>query len=469
MFQIIEMAVITNLVRATNFHSYIKDLLDDIHCQIHSSYVSFTSGHLSLSVAPYILTSLSPMFKSILLEDPHLCSVTVHPSFSKVFPSLITLLYTGQVTNITNNDAVMLKMLIKDLGILADIEIVHFNNNNCDVKVASHSAIVNRSFDGNAGAIPIPFNGDALVDNAWERKKSIRFSTDSEYDIFEENFSFTTTMCPSIDPEGVGCQGVSSVSADRHRNLSFGESLNTLNEDRAIVDIVFVPDHEVDEIEENVGGSLNYDLGSFVLKDAFCDADREVEQLKSERCNICDQDFPSKYELLDHLAMTHYKAKLAESFPEYGRICPLCLEFRDDHEDNLQHIGRDHEVVYDYYQSDEFVHHVDEFNGLNNERKKRNDVEPNSIHLRTNRKLSDSKPSALKGILKLARIHQEVSPKSILKVPRLESPPAKESILKQPKSQTKTFKNQVEGKEYGAVNVLLSVQNKSGVKIIDLE
>ena len=218
MFQIIEMAVITNLVRATNFHSYIKDLLDDIHCQIHSSYVSFTSGHLSLSVAPYILTSLSPMFKSILLEDPYLCSVTVHPSFSKVFPSLITLLYTGQVTNITNNDAVMLKMLIKDLGILADIEIVHFNNNNSDVKVASHSAIVNRSFDGNAGAIPIPFNGDALVDNAWERKKSIRFSTDSEYDIFEENFSFTTTMCPSIDHEGVGCQGVSSVSADRHRN-----------------------------------------------------------------------------------------------------------------------------------------------------------------------------------------------------------------------------------------------------------
>ena len=157
------------------------------------------------------------------------------------------------------------------------------NNNDYDVKVVSHSTKGNSSFDANAGAIPIPFNGDALVDNAWKSKKSIRFSIDSEYDSFDENIA-STTMCPPFDPEGVGCQGVSSVSADRHRNLGFGESLNTLNEDRAIVVIVFVSDHEVDEMEENVGGSLNYDLSSFVLKDAFCDADREVEQLKSERC-----------------------------------------------------------------------------------------------------------------------------------------------------------------------------------------
>ena len=445
-FSSVEMVLITNCVRATNFHSYIKDLFGDLHCQFPSSYVLFASGHLSFSVAPYILASTSPMFKSILLEDPSLCSVSVHPSFSKVFPSLITLLYTGQVIDISKHEAELLEMLIKDLGIIADIEKVH---------VSSHSTKVKRSLDAGAGAIANPFKSsdDAIDDNTWRKKKSIRFSFDSAYDSFEENIA-STTMCSQFDPEGVRFQGAFSVSADGHK-------------DRAIVDVVSVLDHEVDEIVENVGGSFNYDISSYVLRDAFCD----VEQLKSERCNICDQDFSSKYELLHHLAMTHYKAKLAENFSEYGRICPMCEEFKDDHEDNLYHIGRDHEVAYDYYQADEFVHYVDEFSGFNNERRKMNQEKPKSINLyETNgRKLSCSRPSVLKGILKSARVHQEDPPKSILRVPSLNSPSTKESILKRPKSQVQSFKNQVKGKEDGGVNVLLSVQDKSGDKIIDLE
>ena len=470
-FQIvIEMAVITNRVRANNFHSYIKDLLNDIHCQYHSSYVSFTSGHLRLSVAPYILASISPMLKSILLEDPSHCSVTVHPSFSKVFPSLITLLCTGQVTNITNQEAELLKILIKDLGIIADTEIVNINNDNCNIEVASHSTKGKRSLDSKAGDNPDPFNGDALEDNTWKSKKSITFSFDSAYDSVEENI-VSTTMCPPLDPEGVRCRGAFSVSAGGHKDSSFGAYFDTLNEDRAIVDVVSVFDHEVDEIEENVGGCLNYDISSYVLKDPFCDVGWNVKELRSERCNICDQDFLSKYELLDHLAMTHYKERLAKSFSEYGRICPMCEEFRDDHEGNLYHIGRDHEVVYDYYQADEFVHNVKENNGFNNVSTKKNQDKSKSTNINDSngRKSSEFIPSALKGILKSARVHLEKSPKSILRVPRLKSPSTKESILKRPKSQVNSFKDQVEGKEGGSVKVLLSVQDTSGVEIVDLQ
>ena len=117
------MAVITNLVRAINFHSYSRDLLEDIyhqyhyHTSINSSNVSLTCGHLRLSVAPYILVSISPMLKNILLENDSLCSISLHPSFSKVLPCLVTLLYTGQVSNITSHEADLLKLLIKDLDI----------------------------------------------------------------------------------------------------------------------------------------------------------------------------------------------------------------------------------------------------------------------------------------------------------------------------------------------------------------
>merc|ERR1712112_513061 len=126
------------------------------------------------------------------------------------------------------------------------------------------------------------------------------------------------------------------------------------------------------------------------------------------------------------------------------------------------HIGRDHEVVYDYYQVDEFVHHVDEFSGFSDERRKMNREKPeiSNLYETDGRKSSCSRPSVLKGILKSARVHQEDPPKSILRVPSLNSRSTKESILKRPRSHVKSFKNQVEGKEKFVLNVLLSVQDK---------
>jgi len=477
------MAVITNLVRAINFHSYARDLLVDIYHQYHyhtginSSNVSLTCGHLSLSVAPYILASISPMLKNILLEDDSLCSITVHPSFSRVLPCLVTLLYTGQVSNITTHDAELLKLLIKDLDMKATIVEEDNSDIECNVKCTSFGIEMIGSLDENARTTPNPFDDDSFNKNERKSKKTVSFDlTSGSYEEDENSVAF---MCPPHNPKGIGFLGPFSVSvADKGKlyddddQICFENSFNSSNNDREKIEVITVLDYEVDDIVENVGGSLNEDISSSVVKDVFYNVDSEVDSYKAERCNICDQEYRSKYELLEHLTMTHYKARLAESFSEYGKICPMCEEFREDHEDNLYHIGRDHEVVYDYYKADKFVK-SGEFNAFKNNEKNKNQEKQKSIEnsKTIGGKSNDSSSSTLKGILKSTRAYQKDVPRSILRDSCPKPPSTKKSILKRPKSHAKLLKNhaEVKGDKINVLNVHFSVQDNYGERIVDLE
>jgi len=475
-FKINKMAVITNLVRANNFHSYAKDLLDDIYQQFHSSNVSLTSGHLSLSVAPYILASNSPMLKNVLLEDDSLCSITVHPSFSMVLPSLVTLLYTGRVSNINSQEAELLKLLIKDLDMIAII--IEEDNRDIEhnVKCTSYGIEMRGGLAVNAGAIPSPLNDDSFKNNAGKSKKSVSFDLTSVSN--EEDENSVAFMCPPHSPEDIEYLGPFSFSVAEKvilyedDQMCFDKSFNSFNQVREKIEVITVLDHEVDETVENVGGSLNDNISSFVVKDVFCTGDGEVDSYKAERCNICDQEFRSRYELLDHLTMTHYKARLAENFSEYGKICPICEEFSVDHENNIHHIGRDHEVIYDYYKADKFVK-SGESNAFRNNEKNRSQEKQKSIeHSKTNeRKSNDSSSTTLKGILKSTRAYQKDVPRSILRVSCPKPSSIKKSILKRPKSHVKVLKNQVEVKEdkTNVLNVYFSAQDNYGDRIVDLE
>jgi len=470
------MAVITNLVRAINFHSYSRDLLEDIyhqyhyHTSINSSNVSLTCGHLRLSVAPYILVSISPMLKNILLENDSLCSISLHPSFSKVLPCLVTLLYTGQVSNITSQEADLLKLLIKDL----DMKATSVEENN--VKCTSYGIEIIESLDVNAGSIPSPFDDDSFNNNARKSKKSVSFDLTSVS--YDEDENSDALMCPPHNPEGIGFSRPFSVLVadkgklyDNDDQICFDNSFNSSKYDREKIEVITVLDYEVDDIVENVGGSLNEDISSSVVKDAFYAGDSEVDSYKAERCNICDQEYRSKYELLEHLTMTHYKARLAESFSEYGKICPMCEEFSEDHEDNLYHIGRDHEVVYDYYKADKFVK-SGEFNAFKNNEKNKNQEKQTSIeNSKTNGgKSNDSSSSTLKGILKSTRAYQKDVPRSILRV-SCPKPTSTKSILKRNKSHVKLLKNhaEVKGDKINVLNARFSVQDNYGERIVDLE
>jgi len=155
------MAVTTIFVkRANNFQSYTRDLLEDIYHQfrsgIRSSNVSLMSGHLSLSVAPYMLASSSPLLKSILLGNDSISSIIVHHSFAKVLHSLVNLLYTGQVSNISNQEVELLMLLTKDLGMKGTIiEAMHI------VSCKSRSTEMKRGVDARAEAVAIhsPLDG----------------------------------------------------------------------------------------------------------------------------------------------------------------------------------------------------------------------------------------------------------------------------------------------------------------------
>jgi len=448
-FKINKMAVITNLVRANNFHSYARDLLHDIYHQFHrcfnSSNVSLTCGHLSLSVAPYILASISPMLKNILLEDDSLCSITVHPSFSTALPSLVTLLYTGQVSNITSQEAELLKLLIKDLDITAII--IEEDNRHIEqnVKCTSYGIEMRGGLAVNAGAIPSPLNDDSFKNNAGKSKKRVSFDLTSVSN--EEDENSVALMCPPHNPKEIEFLGPFSLSIAEKvilygdDQICFDEFFNSFNRDRENIEVITVLDHEVDEIVENV--ALNDNISSsYVVKDASCSGDGKVDSYKAKRCNICDQEFRSRYELLDHLTMTHYKARLTENFSEYGKICPMCEEFSDDHEDNIHHIGRDHEVVYDYYKADKFEKSGESDAFKNNEKNRSQEKQKSIEHSKTNgRKSNASSSTTLKGILKSTRAYQKDVPRSILRVSSPKPSSIKKSILKRPKSHVKLLKN----------------------------
>jgi len=453
------MAVEPYIVRATNFHCYITDLLQNIyeHGGFNDTYVSLRSGHLTLSVAPYILSSISPMLKSVLLEDSTHRTIILHASYMKVLPCLVTLLYTGQVSNIPNDQVVLLKLLTEELGITVNKEVSCERDIENKERLGS-SLTVNQVVDREIAATPLPIDG--LNNNL---NKSVEFVPNFSFPKLHEEAD-STSMCPPLNPEANNVPGIRNPAATEILRNNGGH--NSAINDRDVVDVITVLDHEVDEIVESVGGAMSDKISTYIVKDT-------INVDNPQRCNICDRKFDKKHDLICHLATTHYKSRLADGYAEFGRICPLCEEFSNNHEDNLNHIGIDHEVVNEYYKADKFA----DFNSNLDESTKQDKEIFKNIQQKENKsrgimiKDSASSSSTIKGILKLTQASPKPVPKSILRATRPKSPSTKESILKLPTSKMPQSNDKV---KFGTTassqrKVLLSIQDDCGDTLVDME
>jgi len=453
------MAVITYLARATNFHCYITDLLQNIYEQggFNDTYVSLRSGPLTLTVAPYILSSISPMLKTVLLEDPTHRTILIHASYMNVLPSLVTLLYTGKVSNIPNDQVVRLKLLTEELGITVNIEVCCERDNEDKERLGS-SLTANKVVDREIATTHLPIDG--LNNNL---NKCVEFVSNFSFPRLQEKAD-STFMCPPLNPEANNAPGVIRNLATEEI-LKYDGAHNSAIDDRDVVDVITVLDHEVDEIVESVGGAMSDEVSTYIVED-------RIQLDNPQRCNICDREFDKKYDLICHLATTHYKSRLADGYAEFGRICPLCEEFSNNHEENLNHIGIDHEVVDEYYKADKFADINSNLDGYTKQDKEisKNIQQNNSRGI----KISDAIPSSstLKGILKLTQESPKPAPKSILRATRPKPPSTKDSILKLPTSKMSRSNEEIKFNTTSASSqkkVLLSIQDDCGDTLVDME
>ena len=120
------MAIIFYHVEAADLLTYTTRLLQAIQYQDqpqenpHSNNISLLSGPQTLSITPCLLSKTSPMLKTILQESTCLgyeeVSIILPSSFSTVLPSLQSLLYTGQASNMNREQVDLLTLLTKELG-----------------------------------------------------------------------------------------------------------------------------------------------------------------------------------------------------------------------------------------------------------------------------------------------------------------------------------------------------------------
>ena len=212
------------------------------------------------------------------------------------------------------------------------------------------------------------------------------------------------------------------------------------------------------------------EIDSYVLEDEGMD-----RQTSRFSCKICDEAFVTGQDFKTHLASTHYKAKLNKEFEKFGNLCPICNENSSDTHANMEHIGGQHEKVYEYYEADQFSDRGDVNSNWGRLCSKKN--ESVKVHGRNHSTSSRSPP--LRGILKLTNSdNKEEPPKSILRTPRPKSPVAQHSILKLSKSSAKKPPRAIlksdEIRGEGGVDtgngrkVLLSVQDDIGDMMMDV-
>jgi len=402
-------------VKSSSLCSHVSDLLETLYTQyqagLHGSNISIKSGHLATSIPSFLLASLSPMLKPILLET-HTSSISVHPSFSIVLPSLVTFMHTGLVNNITKGQAMMLKNLLKELGMSSNIS-------------ESYEKINNLESKGGVGGAAVTLVGPSMNNNL-SKRVSFEISVDDD-DSFDEESVTPVVMCPPLEPSKPGLRQVviEEVGDELFRG---NDGVNTYSSDN--IDVILLSDNEVDDIVENTGGAFNDIVGAEYVKDAISESEVLLDRLQADNvvcCKICDQVYKRKYNLLDHLALTHYKARLSDEYGDFGNCCPLCEELFGDNDANLTHIGRDHGVAYEYYETDLFPAYRKEISF----RVKEFDNAPSSDRMKVDGK---NRTSSLKGILKCKSVIAEnTTPKSILRAPRPKSSTTQKSILKPPK------------------------------------
>eukprot|EP00092_Neocalanus_flemingeri_P034395 GFUD01037404.1.p1 GENE.GFUD01037404.1~~GFUD01037404.1.p1 ORF type:complete len:193 (-),score=60.20 GFUD01037404.1:170-748(-) len=132
------MVLISCHVQTNNLSSYPTSLLQSLqHQSGHHTDISLSSGDQTVSVSSVLLRNSSP-FLSALLQSPCLCScscslqtVVTLPTttISSTLPSLVSLLYSGYVSNMSRDQVEQLRCLTKELGLrtsICDSDLIQF-------------------------------------------------------------------------------------------------------------------------------------------------------------------------------------------------------------------------------------------------------------------------------------------------------------------------------------------------------
>jgi len=354
----------------------------------------------------------------------------------------------------------LLKILLKELGMSSNISESY-------EKINAESEGLGPVDEGLLGVArgAVALLSESMNNNI-RKRVSFDISVDDD-DSFDEKSVIPAVMCPPLESSNPGL----SLSPDITANSRIEE----------VGDEFFSDDHGVATYSRHniavitISDNDESDIGAEYVKDAICESELLLDGVQAASdsgvgCNICDKVFKRKYDLLAHLSLTHYKARLSDEFAEFGNICPLCEEDLFDHDANLSHIGRDHGVAYQYYEAD-----------FPANRKEKSDRSKELDRTRSPAKMkvddgngNTEKTSSLKGILKRnSVIAENVAPKSILRAPRPKSSTTTQSILKHHKyfkrrgEKSIQRRGDVKVERSGENKVILSVQDIVGDTMVD--
>jgi len=344
-------------------------------------------------------------------------------------------------------------------------------------------------------------NNNQVISFGHKRRRKVKFSEESvQNDEFSE--SDLLSMCPPVRPRILSGHHVlvepedSILSETFVRNEVCGELLEGKGQNGSggredvctggeKIEVITVRDDVVDDdfgVEDDIAETLNMTSDENAI-DPFCEIELDSFNLEKEKvchsgrffCKICDQVFVTDHNFKAHLASTHYKSRLFKEFEKFGNVCPICNEKSRDTLANMEHIGGQHEKVYEYYEADQFSDRGD----VNSNWAILSSKNNQSVKVDGRNHSTSSRTPPLRGILKLTISgNKEEAPKSILRTPRPKSPVAQHSILKPSKSSSKkpqrvilnSEKIRVEdgGDTGNGRKVLLSVQDDVGEMMIDV-
>ena len=77
-----------------------------------------------------------------------------------------------------------------------------------------------------------------------------------------------------------------------------------------------------------------------------------MSQASTIICSICDMNFVTENDFLNHLAASHYKYDVMKKYQKFGSKCPFCGE---ETSDNINHIAIEHKAVLKFYKKDKFA------------------------------------------------------------------------------------------------------------------
>lgn len=346
------------------------------------------------------------------------------------------------------------------------------------------------------------FNNNQVIGSEHKRRRKVKFG---EERVQNDEFSGSDllSMCPPVRPrissghhilvEPEDCilsdttvrneVGSELLEGEGHNGSGGWDDACTGGEK---IEVITVRDDVVDDdfgFEDDIAETLIMTSDENAI-DPFCeieiDSFNHLEKEKASQtcgffCKICDQAFVTDHHFKAHLASTHYKSRLFKEFEKFGNVCPICNEKSRDTLANMEHIGGQHEKVYEYYEADQFSDRGD----VNSNWGRLGSKNSESVKVHGRNHSTSSRSPPLRGILKLTNSgNKEEPPKSILRTPRQKSPVAQHSILKLSKSSAKKPPRAIlksdEIRGEGGVDtgngrkVLLSVQDDVGDMMMDV-